>query len=136
MVLSMIEFYSDQELLKYVEQEITTTRNNIKVHTEKAEEQRRKYTNLKGKYNEELLKGVNIEQRKVSGFKVLMNPTVEYELYIHESIVASLQEKLEALERTKNVAKFMHAEGVEKVVMIVDDGKPIGFMVYKKRQQQ
>ncbi|MEO9365367.1 hypothetical protein [Candidatus Nitrosocaldus cavascurensis] len=132
----MIEFYSDQELLKYVEQEITTTRNNIKVHTEKAEEQRRKYTNLKGKYNEELLKGVNIEQRKVSGFKVLMNPTVEYELYIHESIVASLQEKLEALERTKSMAKFMHAEGVEKVVMIVDDGKPIGFMVYKKRQQQ
>lgn len=133
MVLSMIEFYSDQELLTYVEQEITTTRNNIKVHTEKAEEQRRKYTNLKGKYDEELLKGVSIEQRKVSGFKVLMNPTVEYELYIHESIVASLQEKLEALERTKNMAKFMRAESVEKVVMVVEDGKPVGFIVYKKK---
>ncbi|MEM0030059.1 MAG: hypothetical protein QW572_06450 [Candidatus Nitrosocaldus sp.] len=129
----MIEFYSDQELLTYVEQEITTTRNNIKVHTEKAEEQRRKYTNLKGKYDEELLKGVSIEQRKVSGFKVLMNPTVEYELYIHESIVASLQEKLEALERTKNMAKFMRAESVEKVVMVVEDGKPVGFIVYKKK---
>jgi hypothetical protein len=131
MVLSMHEFYSDQEMLKYIEQEIINTKSIIKKHIEKAEEKRKKYANLKGKYNEELLKGINIEQRKVGEFKILINPTVEYELYLHESIVTTLQEKLSALERAKDIVRLFYTENIKNVTMIMKDGKPIGFMIYK-----
>jgi hypothetical protein len=131
MVLSMHEFYSDQEMLKYIEQEIINTKSIIKKHIEKAEEKRKKYANLKGKYNEELLKGIKIEQRKVGEFKILINPTVEYELYLHESIVTTLQEKLSALERAKDIVRLFYTENIKNVTMIMKDGKPIGFMIYK-----
>ncbi len=131
MVLSMHEFYSDQEMLKYIEQEIINTKNIIKKHIEKAEEQRKRYANLKGKYNEELLKGINIEQRKVAGFKILINPTVEYELYLHESIVTAHQEKLRVLERVKDIVRLLYTENIKNVTMIMEDGKPVGFMIYK-----
>jgi hypothetical protein len=131
MVLSMHEFHSDQEMLKYIEQEIINTKSIIKKHMEKAEEQRKKHANLKGKYNEELLKGINIEQRKVAGFKILINPTVEYELYLHESIVTTLQEKLRVLERVKDIVRLLYTENIKNVTMIMEDGKPIGFMIYR-----
>jgi hypothetical protein len=65
----------------------------------------------------------------VAGFKVLTNPTPLYELNVLDEVVGFTQDKIDALERTKNEL-LPTLQDKRKIAVISYDGTPEAFMCY------
>lgn len=143
MAITTVAFQSAEEFTKFIDQEIVQMKKTLGVHMKQVEEIRQRYEKLKKRYDtiKRLMEGkkeaddLNPEtkQLEVAGFKVLMNPTAEYELSLMENVVSSLQEKLNAFERSKELLPLLSAEERLTVTMVLDDGIPTGFMVYVEK---
>jgi hypothetical protein len=66
-------------------------------------------------------------EREIEGFKILVNPTPNYELSILDEAIKSVQERLEALESIeKHLLPSLRNHA--KITAIFEDGLPIAFM--------
>lgn len=136
MAISVGIYNSTTEFKKYIEKTIADLKTELGTHMALTEEIRRKYDKNKKRY--ETLKKLtggktdvlkDTKQLDVAGFKVLVNPTAEYELTLMEESVSSLQDKLAAFERAKELNSVMTDESM-KVGVVLNDGTPTGFMFY------
>lgn len=136
MSIAVSMFNSAPDFAKHVEKSITETKNALGIYMREIEEVRKRYDKTKKRYDTlkkltggktDVLK--DTKQIDVAGFKVLVNPTAEYELSIMEEAIASLQEKATLFEKAKELFPVLTDESM-KVGMVTNDGIPTGFMLY------
>jgi len=129
-------FDSVSSFTKYVEQMVQETKSALGAHMAEIEEIRKKYDKAKKRYDvmkkltggkADVLK--DTKQTEVAGFKVLVSPSAEYELTLMEEAITSIQEKLDAFERTKELFPMLTEENM-RIAAVVNDGIPTGFMFY------
>jgi hypothetical protein len=120
-VMGIIVYFFDspKDLGSYVEQQLKEARGLILSHSHRLEEARKKFdSRTKG--------GTKSRQSEVAGFRVLVNPTADYELQILDEAVKSTQEKIEVLERVRK--ELIPSLKETRVTAILDDGIPTAFM--------
>jgi len=132
-----ISFFSSiAEFKNYVEKSITETKTSLGTHLSRTEDIRRRYD--KSRKHFETLKKLtggkqqvpkDTKQMEVGGFKVLVNPTAEYELTLMEETVSTLQDKLDAFEKAKEMFPVLNDEET-KIGVVLNEGIPSGFMLY------
>ena len=136
MTVTVSFFNSVPELSKYVEDAIIQTKADLGTHLSQTEEVRKRYEKSRKRYDtlkkltggkQEIPK--DTKQMEVAGFKVLVNPSADYELTLMEEAVSTLQEKLDAFEKAKELFPVLTDEGL-KIGMVLNEGIPGGFMLY------
>ncbi len=143
MVIATVHFQSGAEFTKYLEKTIGEIKNTLGDYLKEVEEVRERYDKARKSYDvvKKMMKGkkegggdsiIGTKQLEVAGFRVLMNPSAEYELSLMESVITSVQERLEAFERAKELLPLLSSQVGTKLTMVLDDGIPTGFMVYLK----
>lgn len=128
MTITITFFESVPEFKKHVDDTIAYTKTTLGVTLQKTEEVRKQFDSLRklsGK--KDLTK--DTKQMEVASFKVLINPSADYELTLMEESVSSLQEKLESFEKTKDLFPSL-TEDRMKIAMVLNEGIPAGFMLY------
>lgn len=140
MALTAVTFGSASDFIKYIDQAITEIKASLGDHMKQVEAIRQRYEKVKKRHDtlKKLLGGKkevasDAKQLEVAGFKVLINPSAEYELSLLENVVSSLQEKLDAFERTKELLPLLKSEEDMRISMVLDDGIPSGFMLYVEK---
>ncbi len=138
MTITIVFFDSGSEFIKHVEQSIVETKTLLGVQMNQIEETRKRYD--KEKKRNDTLKRLaggkreilqDTKQLEMAGFKVLVNPSPEYELTLMEDAINSLQEKLDAFERTKQIFPQLGEDNL-RIGMVQSEGVPTGFMMYIK----
>lgn len=118
----------------YVIQEIAEAKKTVLSHTQRLNDASKRFDNLmpkgdgkkKPRWMGSDLPG-NTMQREVEGFKVLVNPTPNYELSILDEAIKSTQERLGAFEKIeKHLLPGLKNHAA--ISVIFDDGLPIAFM--------
>jgi hypothetical protein len=130
LAITVTFFSSASELSKYVEQTVADVKAALGYHLKEIEAIRQRYEKAKKRYEgfkkftggkADALK--DTKQLEVAGFKVLVNPTAEYELTIMEEAISSLQERLDAFEKTRELIPAVSDENM-KIGMVLNDGTP------------
>jgi hypothetical protein len=131
MGVSIAFFESVADCGRYVDQQIVEAKRLLMSYTKQVEEVRVRYesapkaeANLKSRASRPSLR-----QAEVAGFKVLTNPTPLYELNILDEVVGFTQDRIDALERTKNEL-LPTLQDKRKIAVISYDGTPEAFMCY------
>lgn len=126
MAITVNIFRSVQELQIDVERSIAESKKILGQTFTKTEE-------VRGRYNDERKKNgesrKDTKQMEIAGFRVLVNPTVDYELRLMEESATSIQEKINAFEKVKELYPKLTAQDM-KIAMILNDGVPSGFMFF------
>jgi len=129
-------FNSKMEFKKYVEQSITETNALLGTHMVQTEEVRKRFDKSKKRFDTLKKFGggkqdvpKDTKQMEVAGFKVLVNPTADYELTLMEEAVSTLQERLDAFEKTKEIFPVLTEEDM-RIGVVLNEGIPTGFMLY------
>ena len=123
-------FESREDLSKYVEQQLAEAKNTLLSHSRRLSEAQKRF-DLEGRGQDSKKKREkqnDTKQSDIAGFKVLINPTANYELNLLDESTKSVQEKIEVLERVRN--QFLPNLKNGKISAIFDDGIPTAFMHY------
>jgi hypothetical protein len=133
--ITVIFFDSISEFKKHIEAAIGETKTTLGITLQKTEEVRKRYEVVKKQFESlQKLSGKkeipkDTKQMEVASFKVLVNPSADYELTLMEESVSSLQEKIESFEKTKELFPSLSNESM-KIAMVLNEGVPAGFMFY------
>jgi hypothetical protein len=135
MTITVEFFESISEFKKHVDATISDTNKTLGVTLQRTEEIRKRYE-AKKKHFDSLQKHSSkkdipkdTKQMEVASFKVLINPSADYELMLIEESVSSLQEKIESFEKTKELFPSLPKDNM-KIAMVLNEGVPAGFMFY------
>ena len=123
-------FESREDLSKYVEQQLAEAKNTMLSHSRRLSEAQKRF-DLEGRAQDSKKKQENqdsTKQSNIAGFKVLINPTANYELNLLDEAAKSMQEKMEAFERVRG--QFLPSLKNGKIAAVLDDGIPTAFMHY------
>ena len=135
MAVTVNFFESVPDFKKHVNETIAETKTILGVTLQKTEEVRKRYEVAKKHFDslrklsgkKEIPK--DTKQMEVASFRILINPSADYELTLMEESVSSLQEKLESFEKTKELFPSLPSENM-KIAMVLSEGVPAGFMFY------
>jgi hypothetical protein len=128
-------FESVPDFKRHVDETIAETKTTLGMTLQKTEEVRKRYEVAKKHFDSlRKLSGKkdvpkDTKQMEVATFKILINPSADYELTLMEESVSSLQEKLESFEKTKELFPSL-TENQMKIAMVLNEGVPAGFMFY------
>jgi hypothetical protein len=135
MTITVAFFDSVPDFKKHVDTTISETKTRLGVTLQKTEEVRKRYEVVK-KHFDSLRKlpgkkdiPKDIKQMEVASFRILINPSPDYELTLMEESVSSLQEKIESFEKTKEIFPSLSEKNM-KIAMVLNEGVPAGFMFY------
>jgi hypothetical protein len=136
MAINILHFSNAEDFAGFVVQEIVEAKKTILSHTQELNDASRRLDNLSigdGKKKPKWF-GANLQertrQREIEGFKILVNPTPDYELSILDEAIKAAQDRLEAFERLEKHL-LPSLKDHTKITVISEDGIPIGFM-YKE----
>lgn len=126
-------FDSIEDLSRHMDQQLAETRKVLLSHSKKVDEARKKFDEAgMGREDKKKWEGQGgTKQTEVSGFKVLVNPTANYELNLLDEAIRSAQQKIEALERVTKQLLPSLKNG--RIAAIFDDGIPTAFMHYLEK---
>lgn len=133
MGISVAFFDSVGNLAKYVETELREANQLYSFYTKKIEDTRAVYTKSSGSHRqkESAISNKSAIQKEVGGFRVLANPTPEYELNVLDEALKTTQERIDALKRVKEeLLPSFKQNG--KVAAIFEDEIPIAFMYHEQ----
>lgn len=136
MAITITFFNNVSELSKHVDQSLVDTKEVLGVHLREVETIRKRYEKAKKRFDgfKKMTGGKadhlkDTKQLEVAGFKVLVNPTSEYELTLMEDAISSLQDRISAFEKTRELFPAVSDENM-KIGMVLNDGTPTGFLFY------
>lgn len=130
MVLSFVVYTSVSEFKKFVEQNISETKSKLGTQLTQIGEARKKYEEAKKRGMTSSKK--DVKQMEIAGFKVLINPTEEHELTLMEEAFSSLEDKVSAFERAKELYRSLTSENT-RIGVVLEDGVPEAFMFYQPK---
>lgn len=120
MAINFIVFDSVASFKKYVDLTIAEIKTGMGKQMKSIDDMKKKFESAKGKKAE-------TKRMEISGFKVLVKPTVEHELQLMEETFSSLQDRLNAFENTKSLYPTLTKDEM-KLGLVLDDGIPSAFM--------
>lgn len=135
MAINLLFFSTSEDFAGYVIQEIVEAKKTILSHTQKLNDASKRFDNnslpksdggKKPKWRGSELPG-NTKQQEVEGFKILVNPTPNYELSILDEAIKTVQERLEVFERIEKHL-LPGLKNHAKITAILEDELPIAFM--------
>jgi hypothetical protein len=130
MGISVAFFDSIDVLARYTEEKLKQANEAYSLYTRKIEDTRTIYTKdfpQKGSMKERSRSAI---QKEIGGFKVLTNPTSEYELNILDEALKATQDRIDALMRVKReLLPSFKQNG--RIAAIFEDEIPIAFMYYE-----
>ena len=136
MAITVNFFDNVSELSKYVDKAVADTKTELGTHLKLVEDVRKRYDKAKKRYEgfKKLTGGKSdhlrdTKQLEVAGFRVLVNPTSEYELTLMEDAITSLQDRLTAFEKTRELFPAVSDENM-RIAIVLNDGTPTGFLFY------
>jgi hypothetical protein len=135
MTVTVAFFDSIPDFKKHVDATIGETKTTLGVALQKTEEVRKRYEVVKKHFDSlRKLSGKkdipkDTKQMELASFRILINPSADYELTLMEESVSSLQDKLESFEKTKELFPSLSEENM-KIAMVLNEGVPAGFMFY------
>ena len=135
MTITVTFFDSVPDFKRHVDTTISETKTTLGMTLQKTEEVRKRYEVVKKHFDSlRKLSGKkdipkDTKQMEVASFKILINPSADYELTLMEESVSSLHEKLESFEKTKELFPSLSEENM-KIAMVLNEGVPAGFMFY------
>ena len=136
MAITVNFFDNVSELSKYVDKAVADTKAELGTHMKLVEDVRKRYDKAKKRYEgfKKLTHGKSdhlrdTKQLEVAGFRVLVNPTSEYELTLMEDAITSLQDRLTAFEKTRELFPAVSDENM-RIAIVLNDGTPTGFLFY------
>jgi prefoldin subunit 5 len=130
-------FDSTEDLTKFLEKRLTEMKALFHSYSKKLDEARRRsnHSVTQGSSKQsKILKSAssgNTKQIQVDTFKVLMNPSPEYEASILDEAIRTIQEQIEALEKTQKQVIPLLKNGTRLAVIFMDD-RPTAFMYYER----
>ena len=136
MAIVIKRFENVSSFKKYIEDTIAETKTLLGTHMGEIEAIRQRYEKTRKRLD--LIKKMtggkqeaakDTKQTEISGFRVLMNPTAEYELNLMEEAITSLQERLTNFENSREIFPVLSEESM-KVGVVLNDGLPTGFLFY------
>jgi hypothetical protein len=136
LAINLLYFSNPKDFEGYVIQEIADAKKTILSYSEKLNTASKRYESLPkgdGKKKSKWTGGGgsdilgNTKQQEVEGFKILVNPTPNYELSILDEAIRSVQERLEALEKIEKHL-MPNLRDHPNITAIFDDGIPVAFM--------
>ena len=130
MGIIILFFETREDLSKYAELQLTEAKNTLLSHSRRlSEAQKRADLEGGGQNNKKKQDKQNdTRQTDIAGFKVLINPTANYELNLLDEATKSVQEKIEVLERIRK--QLLPGLKNGKIAAVLDDGIPTAFMHY------
>ena len=134
MTITVTFFDSVPDFKKHVDATIAETKTTLGVTLQKTEEVRKRYEIVRKDFESlRKLSGKkdlpkDTKQMEVASFRILINPSADYELTLMEESVSSLQEKIDSYEKTKEL--FPSLAENQKIAMVLNEGVPAGFMLY------
>ena len=121
------------EFQQYIEQSIVDTKSALGSQLKRISEVRKAYEQAKKSTAGGKIADTETKQLSASGFKILINPTKEHELILMEETFSTLQNKLDAYERVKELYPRLQGQNM-KIGVILDDGLPTAFMLYTENK--
>ena len=133
MGIVILFFESIEDLSRYIEQQLVEAKSTLLSQSRRLSEAQKRFDMERvgqdtAKKRE---KQSNTRQMDIAGFKVLVNPTANYELNLLDEATKSVQEKIESLERIRK--QFISSLKNGKIAAILDDGIPTAFMHYTEK---
>lgn len=125
MGISLRFFDSPSDLVKYVDQQLAETRDLVLSHTGKLEEARRKFDTKKQNASKQSARQVS----DIGGFRMLANPSPDYELSLLDEAIKTAHEKIEALEKGKKLV-IPALRNSAKITAIFDNEVLTAFMYH------
>lgn len=123
-------FESTEDLSRYVELQLAEAKNTLLSHSSRVSEAQTRLEQS-GVGNDGKKKHAiqsDTKKTEIAGFKVLINPTANYELNLLDEAIRSAQQKIEVLERVTKQLLPSLKNG--RIAAILDDGIPTAFMHY------
>ena len=130
MGIIILFFESREDLSRYADLELTEAKNTLLSRSRRLSEAQKR-ADLEGggqKNKKKQAKQNDTTQTDIAGFKVLINPTANYELNLLDEATKSVQEKIEVLERIRK--QLLPGLKNGKIAAVLDDGIPTAFMHY------
>ncbi len=136
MAINLLYFSNPKDFEGYIIQEIADAKKTILSHTEKLNDAVKRYENLPksdGKKKSKWTGGGTLDsagntmQQEVEGFRILVNPTPNYELSILDEAIKSAQDRLEALEKIETHL-MTSLQNHPNITAVFNDGVPVAFM--------
>lgn len=123
-------FESTEDLSKYVELQLAEAKNTLLSHSSRVSEAQKRLEQSGVGNGGKKKHGIQSDTKKteIAGFKVLINPTANYELNLLDEAIRSAQQKIEVLERVTKQLLPSLKNG--RIAAILDDGIPTAFMHY------
>lgn len=140
MTITVSFFESVPEFKRHIDTIVSEAKTILGVTLLKTEEIRRRYDTNRNhvdslqKISDKKDIAKDTKQMEIASFRVLINPSPDYELRLMEESVSSLQEKIESFEKTKELFPSLPNDNM-KVAMILNEGIPAGFMFYDHQVQ-
>lgn len=127
-------FDSTDDFTRFLEKQLTDMKALFHSHSKKLDDaqQQSKPSGTQGssKQTKILKPSGNTRQIQVDTFKVLVNPSPEYEASILDEAIKTVQEQIDALEKTqKQIVPLLRNN--TKLAVIFMDGLPTAFMYYE-----
>jgi hypothetical protein len=135
MAITAVFFQSVNDFQKHVDQSIAESKTLLGKIFTITEEVRKRYdverTRSTNSDNSKVKTVLSKETKQVelAGFKVLVNPTTDYELRLMEESATSIQERIDAFEKIKELYPRLSQTNM-RIGMILNDGMPSGFMFF------
>lgn len=136
MVISLLFFPSLHDFASHIDREIVDAKDSLLHHTQKLNDSRKRYdlalssNDQKPKNRNQNNASGNTKHVEIEGFRILVNPTPNYELSILDECIAPIHGKLEALERIKKHL-LPSLKNCKEITVILEDGIPTAFMCYE-----
>lgn len=136
MGIGLTFFDSTEDLTRFVEKQLTDMRALFHSHSKRLYEaqQQSKRSGTQGSSKQtKIIKpssSGNTRQIQVDTFKVLVNPSPEYEASILDEAIKTIQEQIDALEKTQKQV-IPHLKNGTRLAVIFMDDRPIAFMYYE-----
>jgi hypothetical protein len=136
MGISLSFFDSPADLVKYIDQELAETNDLLLSHTRKLEGARKKFDAAKreeasknSKASKPGFLGNAKQLSDIKDFKVLANPSPDYELNLLDEAIKTAQEKIGTLEKAKKQV-IPALRNSLKITAIFDNQVLIAFMYH------
>lgn len=136
MGISLSFFDSAVDLDKYLDQQLADAKALLVSHGRRIEEARRNFEGPRaGEKAKEKKKDPNsskkggAKQMDLDNFKLLANPSPEYEMNLLDEAILTIQDKISSLEKAKRQI-VPRLKDTYNIVAIFDDGIPTAFMYH------
>ena len=137
MGIGLTFFKSSEDYSRFVESQLGDLKAQFHSHSKLLDEVRRKPASSRMQSSGQQLRNAkpesstsnNTRQVQVDAFKVLMNPSAEYEASILDEAIRTVQEKIEKMEKIQQQVIPLLKNSSKLAVISIDDF-PTAFMYY------